>query len=815
MGRPHQYTAEIGPVEGLGRAVQVVGGYYYSLALRSDGTVAAWGNGADGQLGLGQKLKTTETPTTVTGLPAIKTIAAGPTISFALTTTGDVYGWGANDRNQLGPYAKKVFNPVPVSGISNVVSIAAGFGNVVALKGDGTVWTWGSNTSGALGNGTTTDLAVPTQVPSLSGIVQISAGGSRVYALKSNGTVWAWGSNSGGTLGVGDTAPTLVTTPTQVPGLSLIKEISANVSHTLVLRDDGLVMSWGLNDLGQLGDPSKTSTYPGTKEPSIVPGLSNVANIGTGGSASFAVDRDGFPWLFGRGDGCLPSYKVTSPTLVPGINKVLTVGGGYMHPLFLSNTTTPIWASTPTAGSVIPYDKPSMRVSIEGGTETDLELTLSSASTLVGMPAKATIPAGSSYIDIPLNCPNPTPDYTVVPLKASRGKVVATAGLYLVPPVLYLSVSPEPQAGDIAGATVKLNYAAPAGGLDVALTSNHPEMIDLPASVHIAEGTFQSLVQFPTKPSASNVLVTIKATLGAKQTESQMHIRANAIGTMEYSSPTVPSGMPVDLKFTLAAPAPAGGTTITLLASSAQYFTMPASVTVPSGSKEATVTIQTNPTNVVVDAAVTAYVTGSTAKSRYFKILPSTIKEIALTKESVLGGDPSKLKISLDGVSTGVTLTLTSADPSVIVPASVTIPAGKSSVNVVVNTTTVEANKNVTIKVKMGSQTVSTKLLVTTKQASLKTLTIDPTTVMGPANLSGNLELTFPAVSDGVIVTLTSSDPSIVTVPATVKVGKGKQTATFGFSTIRVKTVTNVTITATADGVTKQVTLTINPKPKG
>ena len=61
----------------------------------------------------------------------------------------------------------------------------------LALKSDGTVWGWGSNLSGQLGDGTTTQRAIPLKLPGLSGVVTVAAGNSHSVALKSDGTVWA------------------------------------------------------------------------------------------------------------------------------------------------------------------------------------------------------------------------------------------------------------------------------------------------------------------------------------------------------------------------------------------------------------------------------------------------------------------------------------------------------------------------------------------------------------------------------------------------------------------------------------------------
>jgi hypothetical protein len=104
-----------------------------------------------------------------------------------------------------------------------MVMIEAGDRYTVALKSDGTVWAWGSNTAGQLGDGTTTRRTAPVQVKgsggtgTLSDIVAVAAGGLHTIALKTDGTVWTWGYNGEGQLGDGST--TNQTAPIQVSTL--------------------------------------------------------------------------------------------------------------------------------------------------------------------------------------------------------------------------------------------------------------------------------------------------------------------------------------------------------------------------------------------------------------------------------------------------------------------------------------------------------------------------------------------------------------------------------------------------------------------
>jgi alpha-tubulin suppressor-like RCC1 family protein len=213
------------------------GDEHHNLALRSDGIVFAWGTNGVGQLGDGTTYINRNNPVQVNNLTDVMDVEAGFYHSLALKSDGTVWAWGSNVFSELGDgTTTNRSTPVQVSGLSDIVSISTKNYHSLAIKSDGTVWAWGHNTDGQLGDGTTTTPLTPVQVSGLSNVSYVSAGSTHSLAIKSDGTVWAWGNNADGTT-------TSHTTPVQIPGLSNVKVVEADEQHSVAIKNDGTMGS--------------------------------------------------------------------------------------------------------------------------------------------------------------------------------------------------------------------------------------------------------------------------------------------------------------------------------------------------------------------------------------------------------------------------------------------------------------------------------------------------------------------------------------------------------------------------------------------
>jgi alpha-tubulin suppressor-like RCC1 family protein len=310
--------------------------------LLEDGTVVAWGDNDEGQLGngpsgkskpIGTYPKPSMTPVRVTDLAGITAIAAGLKHAIALRKDGTVWAWGVRDDGAIGDGDAKPAGslrvvsaaaPVAVRGLTGVTQIASGHTHCLALTRDGKVMSWGSNSTGELGVGTRETGWVPAEVTGLSNIVAIAAGtGQGTYgvsaAVREDGTLWVWGSGSSAMMGNGVRNPSpddpggRNLLPLQVKGIAGVKNVAVGSGHIAALLNDGSVRAWGMNGYGEVGRGANSSYEV---LPVKVPGLTNVDTLRLGGYGSYAIRSDGTLWIWGfaLGSRGIVAHNLAAPT---------------------------------------------------------------------------------------------------------------------------------------------------------------------------------------------------------------------------------------------------------------------------------------------------------------------------------------------------------------------------------------------------------------------------------------------------------------------------------------------------------------------
>ncbi|MCF7734644.1 MAG: cadherin-like beta sandwich domain-containing protein, partial [Akkermansiaceae bacterium] len=247
--------------------VAIAAGYYHSLALCADGTLAAWGQNSSGQLANGSTADSA-VPVAVkaTGALAgktISTIAAGGIHNLALCADGSLVAWGGNGSGQLGigtatSSVGVLPTAVDISGVlagKEIAAIAAGSSHCLVRCSDGTLAAWGDN-GGSLGNGSLDRSPVPIDITHsgiLAGktVTAIAGGINHSLALCTDGTVAAWGTGSSGVLGTGvsistSLVPIAVDTSGVLAGKTIVT-LCAGYTHSAALCADGTLATWGNN----------------------------------------------------------------------------------------------------------------------------------------------------------------------------------------------------------------------------------------------------------------------------------------------------------------------------------------------------------------------------------------------------------------------------------------------------------------------------------------------------------------------------------------------------------------------------------------
>jgi alpha-tubulin suppressor-like RCC1 family protein len=324
--------------------LKIACGLYTNGSVKTDGTLWMWGGNASGSLGLGN-VTNYSSPKQVGALTDWSNVSIGKSDScLAIKTDGTLWAWGANSNGQLGlGNTTNRSSPVQVGALTNWASVSSGnLGFTAAIKTDGTLWTWGRNDAGQLGLGNTTYYSSPKQVGALTAWLKVVAGYSITLAIKTNGTLWAWGKNDAGQLGLGNT--TYYSSPIQVGSLtnwSSVSTGSMNSCCSFAVKTDGTMWSWGRgNNYGQLGLGNKTS-YSSPKQ---IGALTTWLSIAGGSYFATAIKNDGTMWSWGsNGLGRLGLNNATyysSPKQVGSLTSWTTIPPQYGYASVLAIAST-------------------------------------------------------------------------------------------------------------------------------------------------------------------------------------------------------------------------------------------------------------------------------------------------------------------------------------------------------------------------------------------------------------------------------------------------------------------------------------------
>ena len=321
----------------------------YTVAIKPDGTLWAWGAGEYGRMPLGSTTNFSS-PVQVGSLTDWDNVAAGTNDGWAVKTDGTLWAWGRNYYGGVGQgNTTNYSSPVQVGSLTDWALVFPGGEFVHCIKTDGTLWGLGKNYEyGSLGDGTLTNRCSPVQIGSLTTWASGDGGTEYAAAVKTDGTLWSWGRNARGVLGLNNT--TDYSSPVQVGSLTDWYEVSATVGANggsgqergtmVATKTDGTLWGWGTQTkawsdalTGTIG-VGNTTTY---SSPVQVGSLTDWRNAWTTNYVTIADKTDGTLWAWGFGGQSLGNDNTTSqcsPVQVGSLTDYLGIPGGQGTDLF-------------------------------------------------------------------------------------------------------------------------------------------------------------------------------------------------------------------------------------------------------------------------------------------------------------------------------------------------------------------------------------------------------------------------------------------------------------------------------------------------
>ena len=371
--------------------VSVSTGTEHSVALCSDGFVAAWGQNTNGEVGDGTTTQRTIPVAVNTGGSSalngktVVAIACGGNRTLALCSDNTLVAWGENWLGNTGggssmyPVAVQRTSPSALSTAEKIAQISVGTYHCLVRCLDGSLYAWGHNSAGAVGDNSTTNRAFPVAVNTANGVSSlygktprsIDAGHGSSMVLDSTGNLHAWGHNGSGQLSeatfTNQKAPIAVNKTSGVSDLNGKTVVSASMggSHVLALCSDGSLVSWGSCSLGELGT-GVVNGVPGVPNPTLVNTNSGtsalygltVARVFAGNSTSLVLCTDGTLVGWGYAMGSTVNAPFALVHVYPALGDITGLSENDGFVAFSTGNTDQVFAisaGASTAGIVVSH----------------------------------------------------------------------------------------------------------------------------------------------------------------------------------------------------------------------------------------------------------------------------------------------------------------------------------------------------------------------------------------------------------------------------------------------------------------------------
>lgn len=265
-------------------------GFSHSLARRSGGTIWTWGEGTGGLLGQVSNTTDRSSPVQIGTLAIWSDVSAGRLHNLALRTDSTLWAWGDGAYGKLGQVSTNASrsSPVQITGTTWTKIAAARYHNA-AIRSDNTLWAWGYGAAGRLGQvSTNANRSSPVQIAGTDWESVVSGAANHTHAIRTTGTLWGWGQNAtNGRIGDGSVANR--SSPVQIGTLATWATATNAASHSGAMKDDGTIWRWGDNSAGQVGDGTITDRSSPVQIGTLATWTSQGITGPSGGIATVAV----------------------------------------------------------------------------------------------------------------------------------------------------------------------------------------------------------------------------------------------------------------------------------------------------------------------------------------------------------------------------------------------------------------------------------------------------------------------------------------------------------------------------------------------
>ncbi|MEZ0325825.1 MAG: hypothetical protein ACAH95_07950 [Fimbriimonas sp.] len=768
----------------LAGITQVSVGGPQALALKSDGTLYTFENGASDSSG---------------GYPCEPPVGAHDAI--ALSGTGSTLYLKRADAT-LGSFGLESRGGHPPKDLRSVVRVTGPrdsgtfmpTGSGMAIRSNGSVTSWGNNQHGVADP--------PLGLKAIDGAVTQNL----AAAVRQDGTVAVWG---------------YLASLNQPPaGLNNVVAVSAHSGVFLALKNDGTVVHWGGRQFG-------IETIPA--------GLSNVVQVVVGLRVAYALRSNGTVVEWGEYAGEMPSGLANVVRLAIGTDQkaallsngtVVTWGGYADDPRRHTGDLTGIVDVAVTRHSTIGLSRAWMFVKdwrTYGGDVSTGTVYLGAPAPAGGVavalssdpgvlvPASVLVPAGAQRASFSIRADKVTVE-TKVRISSSLGSATSTALVTVVPAaraLQELSLDLDDFTGgstQVITGTVRLNKPAPIGGLTIPLTSSDPSVV-MPPSVTIAEG--QRTATFTLQHSRVTldrlVNITAKAKVTLAKTLTIRKLKIGACGMSKYFtvpneivkfrvrlSAIMPESVTVDVE--ALANASIGTSTVTVPAFAA-YKDISVTTAPVVGWQSASIKASFDDTLTIVDFSVVSLFREATFSPGFPYGMQNTLCSLSLVDYAPAGG---------------LTVNTSSSTPNFIVPPTVFFPAGTKNVKFWCSVADVVTKETATFTAEAATSKLTFDLVLNPNIVS--SVSVSPSTFIGGSTtvVKATIKIKAAAAQD-VVVNLTSTN-SCIQVPATAIIPAGQSSVIVTLQHTAVQSPTSVVIKATRLGKTaSSATITVNP----